>query len=127
MPVPPPPAPNRPARVLVKVRVLVLLVIVVEAVRPLNGDEEVARMIAGPVATSPVGPIEVSAEVRKSVPAIAARIEPLPLVLRSELVMLEMAKEVVVDWVLVEFRVTRLVMVEVELLTRIAREVVGAR
>jgi hypothetical protein len=64
MPVPPPPAPNRPARVLVNVRVFVDLVMVVEAVRPLNGVEEVARVIVGPVAVSPFGPIAVRAEVR---------------------------------------------------------------
>ena len=64
MPVPPPPAVRRPASVLVKVRVLVERVMVVEAVRPLNGDDEVARVIVGPVAVSPVGPIAVSAVVR---------------------------------------------------------------
>ena len=64
IPVPPPPAVRRPASVLVKVSVLVDLVMVVEAVKPLNGDDEVASVIVGPVAVSFAGPIAVRAEVR---------------------------------------------------------------
>lgn len=46
---PPPPAVKRPARVLAKVMMLLEAVIVVEAVRPLNGVEEVAKVIVAPV------------------------------------------------------------------------------
>lgn len=49
IPVPPPPAVRRPARELVKVRVLPLPVMVVEAVRPLKAEVEVARVIVLPV------------------------------------------------------------------------------
>lgn len=49
IPVPPPPAVSSPERELVKVRVLPLPVIVVEAVRPLKAEVEVARVIVLPV------------------------------------------------------------------------------
>lgn len=49
IPVPPPPAVSSPARVLVKVRVLPEPVTVVEAVRPLNGVDEVAMVMVLPV------------------------------------------------------------------------------
>ncbi len=49
IPVPPPPAVRRPARELVKVMVLVLPVIVVEAVRPLKAEVEVAKVMVAPV------------------------------------------------------------------------------
>lgn len=49
MPVPPPPAVRSPARELVKVRVFPLPVIVVEAVRPLKADVEVAKVMVAPV------------------------------------------------------------------------------
>ena len=45
-PVPPPPTPRVPASVLVNVRVPLELVIVVEAVRPLNAVDDVARVTA---------------------------------------------------------------------------------
>ena len=64
IPVPPPPAVNKPARELVKVMTLPEPVIVVEAVNPLNGDEEVAKVTDGPVCVWPVGPIEVRAAVK---------------------------------------------------------------
>lgn len=60
-PVPPPPTPKRPANVFAKVIVLPLAVIVVEAVRPLNAVDEVAKVTAGPVWSAPTGPIEVTA------------------------------------------------------------------
>jgi hypothetical protein len=56
MPVPPPPAVSRPARVLTKVRISPEPVIVVEAVRPLNGEDDVANVIVVPVWVCPVGP-----------------------------------------------------------------------
>ena len=46
IPVPPPPAVKSPAMELVKVMVLPLPVMVVEAVNPLNADEEVAKVSA---------------------------------------------------------------------------------
>lgn len=49
IPVPPPPAVRRPARELVKVRVSPLPVMVVEAVRPLKAEVEVAKVMVAPV------------------------------------------------------------------------------
>lgn len=49
IPVPPPPAVSSPARELVKVMVLPLPVIVVEAVRPLKAEVEVAKVMVAPV------------------------------------------------------------------------------
>lgn len=46
---PPPPAVSNPARELVKVMVFPEPVIVVEAVRPLKADEEVAKVMVAPV------------------------------------------------------------------------------
>jgi hypothetical protein len=64
MPVPPPAAVRRPERVFAKVRVLDERVTVVEAVRPENGADDVAMVIAGPEARSFAGPIDERAEVR---------------------------------------------------------------
>ncbi len=64
IPVPPPPAVNSPAIVLVNVIWFADAVIVVDAVKPLNGDEDVAKVTAGPVCVWPRGPIDVTAEVR---------------------------------------------------------------
>jgi hypothetical protein len=61
IPVPPPAADRRPERVLAKVIVEPEDVIVVEDVRPLNGVDDVARVIAGPVRSPPTGPMEVRA------------------------------------------------------------------
>jgi hypothetical protein len=49
IPVPPPPAVKSPARELVKVMVLPEPVIVVEAVRPLKAEVEVAKVMVAPV------------------------------------------------------------------------------
>ncbi len=62
IPVPPPPAPRSPASVLVKVMVLADAVMVVLAVSPLNADDEVLSVIAGPVWSAPTGPSEVRPE-----------------------------------------------------------------
>ena len=64
IPVPPPPAVRSPARVLAKVMVFPEAVMVVDAVSPLNADELVARVTAGPVWRDPTGPIEVKAAVK---------------------------------------------------------------
>ena len=63
-PVPPPSTPRRPAMELAKVMVLPEAVMVVEAVRPLKAEEEVAKVMAGPDWREPAGPMEVRAEVR---------------------------------------------------------------
>ena len=47
-PVPPPSTPRRPAMLLANVMVLPEAVMVVEAVRPLKAEEEVAKVMAGP-------------------------------------------------------------------------------
>lgn len=60
-PVPPPATPSLPASVLVKVRVSPEPVIVVDAVRPLKGVEEVARVTVGPSAVCARGPMAVTA------------------------------------------------------------------
>ncbi len=49
---------------LAKVMVLPEAVMVVEAVRPLKAEEEVANVMAGPDWREPAGPMEVRAEVR---------------------------------------------------------------
>lgn len=49
MPVPPPPAVKSPERELVKVKVFPEPVMVVEAVRPLKAEVDVARVIVEPV------------------------------------------------------------------------------
>jgi hypothetical protein len=64
IPVPPPPAVRSPASVFANVRVLPEPVIVVDAVKPLNAADDVARIIAGPVCACPAGPIEASAAVK---------------------------------------------------------------
>jgi hypothetical protein len=64
-PVPPPAAVRRPASVFVKVMTFADAVMVVEAVRPLNADDEVAKVMVLPVCVCPAGP---SAVMPASVP-----------------------------------------------------------